>query len=280
MNMRNTSICPFCKQPKGNPTCAFCKQEQKKPEANDADARTVQIAQKLEQKAPQLIKLVQKVDVYLKQKNIQNLVAKVAFVLDASGSMAPQYNSGNVQSVLERIMAVAIRLDDDGELEAWAFASQYRKLPTVTLENVKGYVERLTEKTGFWRKLMSDIIQGLGFENNEPPVMRDVMGTFAGTDIPAFVVFISDGGIDKENDIKKVLIEASQYPIFWQFVGLGGSNYSILERLDTMGGRVVDNANFFHIDDFRKISDDELYNRLLNEFPRWLKEARAHNILQ
>ena len=40
-----------------------------------------------------------------------------------------------------------------------------------------------------------------------------------------------------------------------------------------MPGRVVDNANFFSLDDVDKISDEELYNKLLNEFPMWLKEA-------
>lgn len=52
--------------------------------------------------------------------------------------------------------------------------------------------------------------------------------------------------------------EASLYPIFWQFMGVGGSNYSILEKLDNMDGRVVDNANFFAIDDFDRVLDDEL----------------------
>ena len=63
-------------------------------------------------------------------------------------------------------------------------------------------------------------------------------------------------------------------------MGVGGSNYSILEKLDNMDGRVVDNANFFAIDDFDRVPDDELYGRLLNEFPTWLKEARAKKIIR
>lgn len=63
-------------------------------------------------------------------------------------------------------------------------------------------------------------------------------------------------------------------------MGVGGSNYSILEKLDNMDGRVVDNANFFAIDDFDRVPDDELYERLLNEFPTWLKEARAKKIIR
>ncbi len=47
-----------------------------------------------------------------------------------------------------------------------------------------------------------------------------------------------------------------------------------------MEGRFIDNANFFHIEDIEKISDEELYNNLLNEFPSWLIEAqRKRNTL-
>ena len=40
------------------------------------------------------------------------------------------------------------------------------------------------------------------------------------------------------------------------------------------------NANFFHVNDVASISDDELYNHLLDEFPSWLKEARSKDILK
>ncbi|MEG5163243.1 VWA domain-containing protein [Microcoleus sp. AT3-A2] len=76
------------------------------------------------------------------------------------------------------------------------------------------------------------------------------------------------------------MVEGAKYPIFWQFVGLAGFNYGILERLDSMGGRLVDNANFFHLDDLGKITDEQLYERLLNEFPAWIKQARLKGILK
>jgi hypothetical protein len=44
-------------------------------------------------------------------------------------------------------------------------------------------------------------------------------------------------------------------------------------------GRFIDNANFFHIKDIEKVSDEELYNNLLNEFPIWLTEVKSKGIL-
>ncbi|RYX96960.1 hypothetical protein EON78_05490, partial [bacterium] len=46
-----------------------------------------------------------------------------------------------------------------------------------------------------------------------------------------------------------------------------------------MSGRKVDNANFIHIDDLKNIKDDELYRRLLEEFPYWLNQAKEMKIV-
>ena len=47
-----------------------------------------------------------------------------------------------------------------------------------------------------------------------------------------------------------------------------------------MTGRYIDNANFFSVNDLESISDEELYNRLLAEYPVWIKEAKDKKILK
>ena len=94
------------------------------------------------------------------------------------------------------------------------------------------------------------------------------------------MVFISDGGVSEARKIKKILQEASVHPLFWQFVGVGGKNYGVLEKLDHMDGRVVDNCNFFAVDQIDSISEAALYDLLLQEFPQWLTAAKAKNILR
>ncbi|HBW1670501.1 TPA: VWA domain-containing protein, partial [Klebsiella quasipneumoniae subsp. similipneumoniae] len=77
---------------------------------------------------------------------------------------------------------------------------------------------------------------------------------------------------------KEAIRRSANYPIFWKFVGLGGSNYGILEKLDTFSDRRVDNSNFFAIDNFATVKDEVLYEQLLGEFKDWLEQAKVAGI--
>lgn len=225
-----------------------------------------------------------KVNIVLQKKNIANIVARVALVLDISGSMNYQYTSGAVQAFLERIVPVASKLDDDERLDVWFFGSRFKRTTPVTEKNVDGYIQKEHgEMKGFLLVFkMPALMLDLGGGTNEALVIEDVVKKYTEenpSNLPTFIVFLSDGGVTDEPGITKAIVDAAKYPIFWQFVGLAGSNYGVLEKLDGMKGRIVDNADFFHVDDLGKITDDQLYERLLNEFPSWIKAARLKGIL-
>jgi hypothetical protein len=209
--------------------------------------------------------------VILEKKKLTDVTARVGLVLDISGSMRSLYKNGTVQKVVERILAVASQFDDDGALDVWVYDNEYSRLKPVTERDFYNYVEEYI--------LNNDLIHKFG-RNDEPPVMEDVIQKYTveqPSNEPTFIVFINDGGCKRT--IKKPVVESSTKPIFWQFVGIGNSNFEVLEKLDTMEGRFIDNANFFHIEDIEKTTDEELYNKLLNEFPEWLEEAKAKGIL-
>ncbi|AND38703.1 MULTISPECIES: VWA domain-containing protein [Cytobacillus] len=209
--------------------------------------------------------------IVLQKKNLTNVTARVGLVLDISGSMRKLYKNGTVQRVVERILAVASQFDDDGALDIWVYDNEFSRLKPVTEHDFEGYVDQYI--------LNNDLIHKFG-RNDEPPVMEDVIQKYTTEDPskdPAFIVFINDGGCKRT--IKKPVIASSDKPLFWQFVGIGDSNFEVLEKLDEMDGRYIDNANFFHIKDIETISDNELYDLLLNEFPDWLKEAKEKNVI-
>lgn len=231
----------------------------------------ISLEKKLENKAPRLISLAKKATVSLTKNKLDTLEAAVAFVLDASGSMSGQFNKGHVQSVLDRIAILATQFDDDGEMDVWGFGERHKKYPDVTLDNLDDYVVTIRGKgkRSGWENL-----PGLGGTNNEPPVMEEIIDYFKDSRIPVYIVFITDGGISKTRAIKDAIRRSAYYPIFWKFVGLGGSSYGILKNLDDFTDRRVDNTHFFAMDDFGSISDEELYDNLLEEFSPWIDNVR------
>jgi hypothetical protein len=219
------------------------------------------------------------VRVVLEKKNLQRVTARVALILDITGSMRPLYKNGTVQKVVERILAVANEFDDDKTLDVWVYDHRFTRLPSVTEKDFQNYVNRFI--------LDNPDLPKFG-RNDEPLVMRDVIIKYTKEEpssIPTFITFINDGGVKKGTNemgdsIEKLIVASSRLPLFWQFVGIGDADFGVLKKLDTIGGRYIDNANFFQIHDIDKISDHELYDLLLNEFPLWLKEAKSKGLFR
>lgn len=239
------------------------------PQKTVAQNARVSLEKKLEKDAPKLVSLAKPLAIELEKRNLQDCIAKVALVLDISGSMSGRYRDGTVQEIVNKTLPLAVQFDDDGELDFWYYGSRPKRMPSVNMRNYQ------TAIPNNWESLM----RSLGYGNTEPLVMKEVLKEYSKSSIPAYVIFITDGGVGSESEIKKVLIEASKEPIFWQFVGVGGSGYGVLERLDNMTGRYVDNANFFALDDFKTVTNPELYSRLLNEFPQWLQEIKRKRMI-
>ena len=246
------------------------------PAPQPSAAPTISLEKKLEKQAPRLVSLAKKATVSLTKHKLNTLQASVAFVLDASGSMYDEFSNGHVQSVLDRIAVLATQFDDDGEMDLWGFAEKYRKYQNVTLRNLDNYVETIQ---GSGKRSRWELLPGLGGTNNEPPVMSEVVDYYQESKLPVYIVFITDGGISKTKAIKDVIRRSANYPIFWKFVGLGGSNYGILKNLDNFTDRKIDNTHFFAMDNFATVSDEDLYDNLLEEFRTWIDEAKLKNIL-
>ena len=218
--------------------------------------------------------LKKKVTVVLEKKKLSGMRARVCLVLDVSGSMYRLYRDGAVQNLVDRVLAVASEFDDDGSLDIWMFDHRLKRLPSVTEKEFDGYVNR---------EILEKHRKEIFGRNEEVPVIQDVIRKYtveAPSSTPVYVVFVSDGGVRRGPALKTILTESAKWPIFWQFVGIGKANYGILRELDTLGGRVVDNANFFELDDYNQITDEELYDRLLHEFPMWIQAATQAHILK
>jgi hypothetical protein len=233
--------------------------------------------------APELLAHAQSLSVVVKNKKLGDVVAKIGLCMDISGSMSRSYSDGTVQMIVNKLFPVAVQFDDNGAMDFWYYGSTCKRMPAVTLSNYQNAVPAT------WNSLMTQ----LGGGTDACKAMDAITALYASNSLlgavtalfkpklplPAYVLFITDGEVFDRNGIKERLIKASRYPIFWQFIGAGGRNYGILQELGAIQGRYVDNANFFALDDFRSVSDAELYERLLEKFPRWLTEMQQKGML-
>ena len=156
----------------------------------------------------------------------------------------------------------------------WAFGAKSRQFGAVTMDNVRDYT--FAEAGGFERWMSM-----LNYQyNNEPEAMRDIMMIYGALRKPVMVLFLTDGRLSSDWEIEEILIKTSRFPIYWQFVGLHGEEYGILERLQEIDGRRSDNAAFLKLDDIDDISDHTLYENLLHNLEGWLREIQYKHILE
>ena len=251
--------------------------------------------------APQLVNLVKKAAVSLEKRGLGEHTARVALCLDISGSMAMLYRSGKIQKLAERILALGLRFDDDGEVDTFLFGRAGHQAESMNLTNVQEYTGAVLQR------------HPLETSTNYGAAMKLIRRHYFGYDgprdsphsdrIPVYVMFVTDGATFDEDVAREQVRSSSYEPLFWQFMAIGSSSralggggrrrgffggggssgesreFRFLEELDDMGGRFLDNAGFFSVADPGQVSDDELFDLLMTEYPGWLAQARQRGLL-
>ncbi len=254
------------------------------PPVSTEKRRLVDLEKKLSAQAPQLLSLVKTAGVSLEKRGLGEHTARVALVLDISGSMAGLYRAGAVQRLAERVLALGLRFDDDGVVDVFLFGKEVHRPEGLRLEGHQQYIADLTRR------------YPLEYDTRYGAAMTAVRQAYSGdsrdraepqpAQVPVYVMFLTDGAPSDKAVATRQLRSASYEPVFWQFMGIGPERqFSYLQRLDDLDGRFTDNADFFAVDQDdlmgrRPISDDALFDRLMTEYPGWLQRARAQGLLR
>ncbi|MFF0202931.1 vWA domain-containing protein [Streptomyces sp. NPDC005017] len=232
---------------------------------------------KVEETAPALVSLYKTAGDSLGRHGLDGQRAAVYLVVDYSGSMKPYYQNGSVQALADRVLGLSAHFDDDGRVPVVFFSTDVDAVTDIALADHHGRIDRIVAGLGHMGKTSYHL------------AMDAVIDHYldSGSTAPALVVFQTDGGPINKLAAERYLCKAARLPLFWQFIGFGdpGSRqFDFLRKLDELdvpGKRDVDNAGFFHAGtDPRKVSDAELYDRLVSEFPQWLAAARTRGIVR
>ncbi|WP_138896618.1 VWA domain-containing protein, partial [Streptomyces chryseus] len=215
--------------------------------------------------------------VSLRKHGLDGQRAAVYLVLDYSGSMKPYYRDGSVQALADRVLGLSANLDDDGSVPLVFFSTDVDAITDIALDNHHGRIDKIVAGLGHMGKTSYHL------------AMDAVIDHYldSGSTAPALVVFQTDGGPINKLAAERYVCKAAKLPLFWQFVGFGNTRstqFDFLRRLDELAvpaKRPVDNAGYFHAGaDPRQVSDTELYDQLVREFPAWLAAARARGIVR
>ena len=191
-------------------------------------------------------------------------VARVALAMDYSGSMSNLFHNGSVQETISRLLPISLRFDDNGELESWLFSNGSERLTAVTKDNYSTYV----------KKVMNKAKMSMG-GTNYAPVLKEMVSYYKDiepSEVPAFIIFITDGENWDTNETNKIVKELSNYNMFVQFIGIGNESFSYLRSLDNMKGRKHDNTGFTAVKDMNGMTDEQLYTEILRQYKDWLNK--------
>ncbi|MER5224095.1 vWA domain-containing protein [Streptomyces flaveus] len=231
---------------------------------------------KVEETAPALVSLYKSAGASLAEHGLSGQRAAVYLVIDYSGSMKPYYKDGSVQALADRVLGLSAHFDDDGTVPVVFFSTDIDAVTDIALDNHQGRIERIVAGLGHMGKTSYHLAMDAVIDHYLDSGSKD----------PALVVFQTDGGPINKLAAERYLCKAAKLPLFWQFIGFGDATskqFDFLRKLDELavpGMRIVDNAGFFHAGaDPRRVSDRELYDRLVAEFPQWLSAARARGIV-
>ncbi|MGB0386467.1 MAG: VWA domain-containing protein [Ardenticatenaceae bacterium] len=262
-------------------------------------SKSVSLEKRLEREAPQLVSLVKKATVSLKKAGLEEHRAKVALCLDISASMNQLYKSGKIQRFAERILALGCKFDEDGSIDIFLFGREAHQANSMTIGNFKRYVPELIREYplegGTYYGKVVQMIRGFYFPETKGRRTKSPISA----NLPIYVMFVTDGDTFDPAVTKQQMRDASFEPIFWQFMAIGkskkdtkgfgrffqsasssSSGFSFLEQLDSMSGRYLDNADFFSVEDPQNLSDDQLYDLLMTEYPKWVKAAQTKRLLK
>lgn len=217
-----------------------------------------------------MVSLRKEAAVSLKKHEVEGKGVKVYFVADHSASMRPWYANGSVQRIADQVLALGAELDDDGSVEAWYFGYGAGQMRTISLDTSSpdsyvGWVNRTHNQEQWGHTDIAAAIRAVADYHRDN-----------GGGLPGLVVFQCDGVpftggsvAAAQRATETQLIQASYEVenLFFAFVGFGTrKNVDFLFTLDKLAGRKHDNASAMVVEDYRLISDSQVYDGVLGEF--------------
>lgn len=216
-----------------------------------------------------LAKRADKAGIALSRRGIGGIRAQAMLVLDHSGSMRPDYNSGAVQTLVERALGFALQIDIDGTVPVIPFDTNVLPTVNVTVDNYTGVVDREIHRSWMGTTNMADALQA-------------VLAEARTATQPIFCIVVADGGPDSKSATTRVICELARFPVFLKLLAVKPVQYfKTLDDLDNTK-RLIDNVDTKSSTDELDLltcTDLQFAEAMADEWNTWVTAATAAGIL-
>lgn len=213
-----------------------------------------------------LSKTAEKVGVSLAKRGLAGMRGRVIVLLDHSGSMYGDFQSGTVQKLLERTLGFGLQIDTDGAVEVIPFDSRVWNTVNVSVGNHEQAAKSVW-KPG--QMGSTDLTSALEKVRNEAGKTRE----------PIVCVVLTDGNPNDRRTCTATVVDLARYPVFLKFLALRSVPY--LSELDDMdGGRLIDNVDAKTIADPAGITDEAFAEAMVDEWNTWIDAATQAGVLR
>jgi hypothetical protein len=208
-----------------------------------------------------------KAGIALSKTGLDGIRAEAALILDHSGSMKSDYRSGRVQTLVERALAFALRIDGDGYIPVIPFDSVLWPTVPVTLRNHTDVVNR-------------EIYQPYRMGGTYlAPALDLVLKMVREADGPMFVIIVTDDDPTDTREVVALLAELKRWPVFLKVLTLAEAPFwKGMDDIEIPG--LIDNLDTKPIEDPAGISDLAFAEAMVDEWDTWVEAALSVGILR
>lgn len=216
-----------------------------------------------------LQKRADKVGILLQKKGINSApTMRVGNALDISASMDHIILNDSLQKSFDQTMAVAVKFDDNGELDVFKFDTRCEFVDTANDRNYSDFIQSKKIKPRGGTAYAPIIEEAINFYFKPKKKFFGLGGSAPANNMPVLFMLHTDGEPGDRRATERALVEAQKYPIYFHFVGVGGSR----AQFPTIASLADDlpNVGEVYLPRF-DLDDDAVYEQLIcDELIEWI----------
>ncbi|WP_210746792.1 VWA domain-containing protein [Nocardia speluncae] len=221
--------------------------------------RTPTALSKVSDIAPGLLPVASEANRALANTGMDGRRAAVYLILDHSYDMRELYESFTVQAFAERILALAVNLDDDGTVPV-VFSGRHEPfVEDLSLQNYRGRIGQLhTQVDWGWSQV--------------DEAMRCVVNHYqeSGASDPALVIVQVGDEPDDKAAVRTLLQNTAMLGVFWIFIGFGRGKMAFYKNLNSSTSATFRNVAFYNIGkNPGAVPGEQFYAELVRGFSAW-----------